>query len=132
MGSSVAFFIGPKGYIQVDSEVDPRGRRQWRLERMDLPASIASYTVMLFTATFSTGERERKAIEALVGLGVLENNVTLVAIVCASDGVVALCSRFPRTYVYTIRVPNARVLQSLIQQSARLWMGRTSHRDGSD
>ncbi|KAG6608961.1 Uracil phosphoribosyltransferase [Phytophthora cinnamomi] len=93
-----------EGYIHVDCIVDQRGRRQWRLDRMDLPASIASCKVLLFTATCSTGGRECKAIEALRGVGVLEKNITLVSILCASDAVVAVCSRFPQIRVVTAAI----------------------------
>ncbi|KAE8991939.1 hypothetical protein PF010_g17490 [Phytophthora fragariae] len=93
-----------EGYIHVNSTVDQRGRRQWRLDRMDLPASIASCKVLVFTATCSTGGRECKAIEALCGVGVPEKNITLVSIVCASDGVVTVCSRFPHVRVITAAI----------------------------
>ncbi|KAL4174925.1 hypothetical protein KRP22_006853 [Phytophthora ramorum] len=93
-----------EGYIHVDAVTDQRGLRQWCLGRMDLPASIPSCKVLLFTASCSTGGRECKAIEALCGVGTLEKNITLVAIMCASDGLVAVCSHFPQVHVVTAAI----------------------------
>ncbi|OWZ20846.1 hypothetical protein PHMEG_0004687 [Phytophthora megakarya] len=96
-----------EGYIHVSSEVDNSGRYHWHLDRMDLPARIASYKVLLFTATCSNGGRECKAIEALIGVGALENNITLITIICAAEGIVALCSRFPQVRIVTAAIDGA-------------------------
>lgn len=90
-----------EGFVNLDTVRDRSGRRAWRLDRMDLPANIASCKILLFTATCGDGERECKAIEALCGVNALEKDMTLVTIVCASDGVAAICSRFPQVRIVT-------------------------------
>ncbi|KAG6609011.1 Uracil phosphoribosyltransferase [Phytophthora cinnamomi] len=96
-----------EGKLYVNRATDERGRRYWRLEGMNLPASIALCKVLLFTATCSTGERECKAIEALCGVGTMEKDITLVSIMCASDAVVTVCSRFPQVRIVTAAIDSS-------------------------
>ncbi|POM78002.1 Hypothetical protein PHPALM_4527 [Phytophthora palmivora] len=93
-----------EGYIHVNSAVDQCGYRYWLLDHMDIPTSISSSKVLLFTATTSNGGRECKAIEALISVGTLEKDITLVTIVCASNGVAAVCSQFPQVRIVTASI----------------------------
>jgi uracil phosphoribosyltransferase len=83
----------PQGSIHVQQEAD----RGWRLDHMDLPSDITRFRVLLFSATVSTGGGVCKAIEALCSIGVPEDRITLTAILCSTDGVAAICNRFPGT-----------------------------------
>ncbi|KAE9000005.1 hypothetical protein PR001_g18905 [Phytophthora rubi] len=91
-----------EGFIHVNRAVDQHGRCYWCLEDMDLPASIASHKILLFTATCGTGERECKAIEALCGVGAMEKDITLVSIIF-----VAVCSRFPQVRIVTAAIDSS-------------------------
>lgn len=90
----------PQGSIHVKLETDQRGQQSaWHLDHMDLPSDITRYKVLLFSSTVNTGDGECKAIEALCALGVREDRITLVSILCSTDSLVAICNRFPGTYV---------------------------------
>ncbi|KAG1709965.1 hypothetical protein DVH05_016974 [Phytophthora capsici] len=91
----------PQGSIHVEAGADKQGGKTWRLDYMDLPASIAQHKVLLFSATCSTGDAECKAIEALVGVGCDENNILLVAMLVTSNGVVNISTQFPQVKIVT-------------------------------
>ncbi|KAG6615074.1 Uracil phosphoribosyltransferase [Phytophthora cinnamomi] len=91
----------PRGSIHVGLETHQEGPSEWRLEHMDLPRDIAQYSVLLFSSTVNTGGGECKAIEALCSLGVEESRITLVAILCSTDSLVAICNRFPGVRIIT-------------------------------
>ncbi|KAG7378452.1 hypothetical protein PHYPSEUDO_010075 [Phytophthora pseudosyringae] len=85
----------PQGSIHVEQEVNQQGQSTWRLDHMDLPSAVTRYKVLLFSSTVNTGGAECKAIEALCSLGVQEDRITLVVLLCSTDSLVAICTRFP-------------------------------------
>ncbi|KAL4162142.1 hypothetical protein PRNP1_002690 [Phytophthora ramorum] len=91
----------PQGSIHVELETDQQNRSEWRLDHMDLPSDVTRYRILLFSATVSTGGEECKAIETLCSVGVQEERITLVAILCSTDSLVAVCNRFPRVRTIT-------------------------------
>ncbi|KAL3663371.1 hypothetical protein V7S43_011777 [Phytophthora oleae] len=89
------------GSIHVELETDQQGESVWRLEHLNLPSDITQYRFLLFSSTVNTGGAECKAIEALCGLGIQEDRITLVFILCSTDSLMAICNRFPRVRIIT-------------------------------
>ncbi|KAE9065167.1 hypothetical protein PF007_g28943, partial [Phytophthora fragariae] len=83
----------PTGQIHVKMDVDG-GRVCWRLVYLDVPVDIASYDVLVFS-TFGNGGAECKAIEALRRVGILEQRISLIMVVCTSLGYEEISTRFP-------------------------------------
>ncbi|KAG7399746.1 hypothetical protein PHYBOEH_008080 [Phytophthora boehmeriae] len=91
----------PQGSIHVEMTRDRQGQRVWRLDHMDLPASITQLKILLFSSTCSTGEAECKAIDALCSVGCEESDILLVVILAAVDGVVAVSNHYPQVKIVT-------------------------------
>ncbi|KAK1943349.1 Leucine-rich repeat-containing protein 51 [Phytophthora citrophthora] len=94
------------GSINVDLETDLQDESIWRLEHLDLPNNITQFRILLFSSTVNTGGAECKAIEALCGLGVQEDHITLVFILCSTDSLTTICNRFPRVRIITGAIDN--------------------------
>eukprot|EP00644_Phytophthora_capsici_P004908 jgi/Phyca11/502629/fgenesh2_kg.PHYCAscaffold_1_\ len=90
------------GSIHVEQEVGGL----WRLEHLDLPRDISQYRFLLFSSTVNTGGAECKAVEALCDLGVQEDHITLMFILCSTDSLKAICNRFPRVRIITGAIDN--------------------------
>ncbi|OWZ02288.1 hypothetical protein PHMEG_00026175, partial [Phytophthora megakarya] len=91
----------PQGSIQIEQDTDEQGHCTWRVDRMDLPGDITKFRVLLFSSTANTGGSECKAIETLCSLGVQENHITLVMILCSTDSLVTICNRFSEVRIIT-------------------------------
>ncbi|GMF29459.1 unnamed protein product [Phytophthora lilii] len=105
----------PQGSIHVEQETDQQGQHSWRLDHMDLPSDITRYRVLLFSSTVSTGGGECKAIDALCSLGVQEDRITLVVILCSTDSLVVICNRFPDELDETLFSADAYTVASTLQ-----------------
>ncbi|ETM54407.1 hypothetical protein PPTG_07195 [Phytophthora nicotianae INRA-310] len=90
-----------QGSIHVEHEMDEQGMSVYRLNHVDLPSDIARYRVLLFSSTVNTGEAECKAIETLLDLGVEEDRITLVIILCSTDSLEVICNCYPGVRIIT-------------------------------
>jgi uracil phosphoribosyltransferase len=72
-----------------------------KLYYSNLPRDIASRHVLLLDPMLATGGTANAAIQVLLDQGVLEENIVFVTFITVSEGIEAVCSRFPRVRIVT-------------------------------
>ncbi|POM70641.1 hypothetical protein PHPALM_12888 [Phytophthora palmivora] len=98
----------PQGSIQIEQETDEQGHSTWTIDHMDLPSDITKFRVLLFSSTVNTGRSECKAIEALRNLGVQEDRITLLFILCSTDSLETICDQFPEVRIITSAIDSRK------------------------
>ncbi|CAH0473570.1 unnamed protein product [Peronospora belbahrii] len=100
------------GQIHVKA-VNEDGFMNWQLQYLDVPDNISSFEVLLFS-TSANGGAECKAIEALRRVGVSENSISLIMVVCSSHGYEGISSRYPRVTLISAAIDDKWTLHQAV------------------